>query len=66
MLSMKEDEVKKSITSCKATMVQGNLSSESLSNALFKLYICLTRRRKLAGINDRTKKSLDGHILEVM
>lgn len=66
MLTMKEDEVKKSITSCKATMVQGNMTSESLSNALFKLFICLMRRKKLPGLNDRNKKALDGHILEVM
>ena len=66
MLMISDDEIRKSMTSCKATIAQGNIESDSLGSALLKLFVCLKRKRAHPKINDRTKSALDKYIVEVL
>jgi len=65
LLVMSEDEVRKVLSSAKASLAQGTIS-ESLWNSLVKLYICLRRKRALTGLNDSAKKKIDENLVEVM
>ena len=65
LLMMKEDQIRQSFNSCKASIVGGNIASESLCRSMLTLYVSLKRRRAQTGLNDRTKSALDIHIFEI-
>ena len=53
---MSEEEITQKINSCKASIANGNISSQSIGDNLMAVY-CSVRRRRYGGqkINDRTK-----------
>lgn len=66
VLGVTEDEVQKQFSGFKASIAKGSVTTDSLRTAMFCLYVKLTRRRRHPGINDRAKKSLDQHIVDLL
>ena len=65
LLMMSEDETRKILVSVRASISNGNVTSDSIGRSLLKLLVCLKRKRSTPNLNDRTKKILDQHILDV-
>ncbi len=66
MLAITEDEIKKEFNTFRASILQGNIESESIRTALIRLYVKLRRRKRMTGISDRMKRAYDKYILDVL
>lgn len=64
VLAMREEQVRASFSSCRASIVGGNIASESLCRSLLTLTVSLLRRRAQPNLNDRNKAALDQHIFD--